>query len=824
MNQMDPRNMSSVIIRKTWGADDYFICGSPLPITSRGIWSGDSPLNSIFPVFILQAIAGTIVSRVVYMILRPMRQSKFLCSVLGGILLGPSFFGESMKFREKMFPPTEMGVFNSFSTLGAMFALFFVSVKVDYKSLITRAGRNSWVIGFSGTIFPWITLLSLFYMYIDYLPPALQIKIVPFFIASFVSLTFFPVVAYSLDELNILTSELGHLSLSATIVSDLMQWFFVLLVAIFKQANLEQAIEAFVSTFILVLISIYGIRPALVSIIKKTPEGKLIDETYVVLILLGALFMGFTTDFLGSSILYGPIILGFIVPDGPPLGSILVEKGECFVSEFLLPLLFVRVGYELDVRAMGDLRTAFTFMAILFAGYFAKFLGVFLASLSFKLRPRTAFLLGLIMNNKGIIEIVIYFRWKRIKYIDEQTFAVLMFSSLAMTAIIAPFTGMLYKPRVRLASSHKQTRLKTIQTTPGASEFRVITCLHNEENVNSIISLLEASNPTEISPICAYVIHLVDLKGSSVPALIPFNAKQKRIFKLSNSPSSNHILRAFENYSRNSNGPVIVQAFTMIAPYIGMHENICRLALEKLTPLIIIPYHENQKHIEGSLVATSIRGFNAKLQRYAPCTVGMLVDRGTRRMNSSHFSYNVAVIFIGGEDDREALALAARMSGHAEVSLCVLRITLHCKKGGEFDSTNKYKGRDNCKHKCKCKGKSKEGEEEEEEEEELMDEALYDEFKIKNMGNACVVCREVVADCSAQVMDAIQSLESNYDLVMVGRSRHQAMELNDIEMPQLNSKNIEHLGMIGDALVSSELFEGWLSLLVLHRCGRPVHK
>jgi len=320
-----------------------------------------------------------------------------------------------MKFREKMFPPTEMGVFNSFSTLGAMFALFFVSVKVDYKSLITRAGRNSWVIGFSGTIFPWITLLSLFYMYIDYLPPALQIKIVPFFIASFVSLTFFPVVAYSLDELNILTSELGHLSLSATIVSDLMQWFFVLLVAIFKQANLEQAIEAFVSTFILVLISIYGIRPALVSIIKKTPEGKLIDETYVVLILLGALFMGFTTDFLGSSILYGPIILGFIVPDGPPLGSILVEKGECFVSEFLLPLLFVRVGYELDVRAMGDLRTAFTFMAILFAGYFAKFLGVFLASLSFKLRPRTAFLLGLIMNNKGIIEIVIYFRWKRIK-------------------------------------------------------------------------------------------------------------------------------------------------------------------------------------------------------------------------------------------------------------------------------------------------------------------------------------------------------------------------------------------------------------------------
>ncbi|KAK7851656.1 cation/h(+) antiporter 15, partial [Quercus suber] len=579
--------------------------------------------------------------------------------------------------------------------------------------------------------------------------------------------------AFALDELNLLTSELGQLSLSS-LIGDLLQWLFVVTVASFKQGSTTQAVAAFASTFIVILICIYGIRPALLSIIKKIPQGQAVDEVYVILILLGASLMGFVTDFVGSSITYGPIILGFIIPGGPPLGSILVEKAECFVMEILLPLFFIRIGYELDVSSLRNWKTSVVLACIIFVGYFAKFLGIFVSSISFKLRPRTAFLLGLIMNNKGIIEFIIYFRWKKYGYIDEQTFAVLIFSSLAMTAIIAPFTGMLYKPRVRLASSsHKQIRLKTIQTTPRASEFRVITCLHNEENVQSIISLLEASNPTEISPICAYVIHLVDLKGSSAPALIPFNAKQKRIFKLSNSRSSNHILRAFENYSRNSNGPVIVQAFTMIAPYIGMHENICR---------------------------------------------------GTRRMNSSYFSYNVAVIFIGGEDDREALALAARMSGHAEVSLCVLRITLHCKKGAEFDSTNKHKGRDNCNHKCKCKGKSKEEEEEEEEMEKLMDEALYDEFKIKNMGNACVVCREVVADCSAQVMDAIQSLESNYDLVMVGRSRHQAMELNDIEMPPLNSKNTEHLGVIGDALVSSELFEGWLSLLVLHRCGRPVHK
>ena len=178
-----------------------------------------------------------------------------------------------------------------------------------------------------------------------------------------------------------------------------------------------------------------------------------------------------------------------------------------------------------------------------------------------------------------------------LQYIDEPTFTVLVFSSLAITSIIAPLTEMLYKPEIPLDSSKKYRRLKTIHTTPCTSELRVISCVHNEENVHSLISLLEASNPTELSPICAYVIHLVELTGRTTPLLIPYNAKMKRVSKLTSSAGSDHILHAFENYSKNSNGPVIVQLFTMIVPYKSMHDDICRLALDKQTPLIIVPYH-----------------------------------------------------------------------------------------------------------------------------------------------------------------------------------------------------------------------------------------
>ncbi|KAL0003440.1 hypothetical protein SO802_017221 [Lithocarpus litseifolius] len=817
MDHTSSLNATSLILPKpSLEADSKFICGSPEFDSLRGIFSGYNPLDSIFPTFILQLLAGIVVSRVIYLVLRPFRQSKILCSVLGGILLGPSVMGLNMKFREALFPPIEMGLLSTFSTLGVMYTLFIVSVKTDYKTLVSRAGRITWVIGFAGTFFPWITLMCLFYSYHDYLPPSLQLKFIPFFVAIILSFTFFAVVALALDELNLLTTELGQLSLSSSLISDLLQWFFVITVASFKQGNTTQAVAAFASTFIIVLICIYGIRPAFLSIIKKTPQGQAVDEFYVVLILLGASVMGFVTDFVGSSIVYGPIILGFIIPSGPPLGSILVEKAECFVMEILLPLFFIRIGYELDVSSLRNWKTSVVLMCIIFVGYFAKFLGVFVSSLSFKLRPRTAFLLGLIMNNKGIVELVIYYRWKKYGILDEETFAVMTLSSLAITTFIAPLTEKLYKPQVRLAPNNRRRCMLTIQTTPCTSQFHVITCVHNEENVNSIISLLEASNPTEISPICVYVIHLEELSGNAAPLLAPYIAKKKKIFMRTNSPISDHIFTAFENYSGNSHGPVIVRPFTMIAPYKSMHENICKIAQEKLTPLIIVPYHENQRHIYGNRVTSLIRAFNTNLQTYAPCTVGILVDRGTRQMNTCSFAYNVAVIFIGGEDDREALAYAERMSGHADVSLTILRVSLRIKKQDELDDTNKGKN----------KGKSKEAEKEKEEEEAmememLMDDALYDEFKVKNISNACVVCREVVAESNAQVMDAIQSLEANYDLVMVGRSRYQVMELNDIEMPSSRSKNNEPLGLIGDALVSSEFYQGWLSLLVLHRCRGP---
>ena len=70
-----------------------------------------------------------------------------------------------------------------------------------------------------------------------------------------------------------------------------------------------------------------------------------------------------------------------------------------------------------------------------------------------------------------------------------------------------------------------------------------------------------------------------------------------------------------------------------------------------------------------------VRAPNCSVLELAPCSVGILVDRGSLSHStvSSEASYSIAVIFIGGNDDREALMFAKRMANDPNISLTVIR-------------------------------------------------------------------------------------------------------------------------------------------------------
>lgn len=382
--------------------------------------------------------------------------------------------------------------------------------------------------------------------------------------------------------------------------------------------------------------------------------------------------------------------------------------------------------------------------------------------------------------------------------LDDESFAIMVIVAVVMTGIITPIVTSIYKPARRFLPYKR----RTIQKSKPDSEFRVLVCVHTPRNVPTIINLLEASHPTKRSPICVYVLHLVELTGRASAMLIVHNTRKSGRPALNRTQAqSDHIINAFENYEQHT-GCVTVQPLTAISPYSSMHEDICNLAEDKRVALIIIPFHKHQT-VDGGMEATNpaFRMVNQNLLANAPCSVGILVDRGlngSTRLAANQVTHNIAVLFFGGPDDREALAYAWRMSEHPGNNLTVMRFIA----AEEVEPAARQSPDQNGLRV-----------ETENDNQRQLDEEYINEFRMKIANDESVVYTEKLANNGEETLAAIRSMDQAHDLFIVGRGQGVTSPLTD---GLTDWSECPELGAIGDLLASSD-FASTVSVLVVQQ-------
>ncbi|XP_061375052.1 cation/H(+) antiporter 15-like [Gastrolobium bilobum] len=765
-------------------------------VGSFGVWAGDNPFQFMVPVTLCQIIVTVLVSQVIYYLLRPIKTPKFICYVMGGTLLGPTGLGRIRNgaLMDILFPLKQASFLVSMSKIGAIYFVFIITLRMDLKMNL-KAAKRCWrfgVIPFFCSYFVTVFLLSL------YKPKGHSSGDDAYYIPNVFTISSFAVVCSALTELNLLTTELGQIALSSAMVNEIMQWTMIGL-ELSPPKNLIYSFVYLSLCGLFVLICVFIVRPVMKIIVERTPMGKPIKEIYVIMILLGVPIMSALSDMIGLHFIIGPTLYGLVMPNGPPLASTILERSEVIISEFLMPFFYLYIGLNTDLSEIHKhkhWKVALIFQGILFVGFLVKVLACVLLAPTSNIRLKHGLVLGLMLSVRGIVELMFFARIKKFGIIDTEVFSQMVLYVVFITMICIALIDSLYKhhPRMLKTKSIHEVRVRMIQNSPETSEFNIVSCVHNDGNVHSMIALLEACNPTLTSPINVYVILLIELLGKSTPILLPMKKRNRKSFS-ANYPNTNHILRAFENYSNNSNGPVTIIPYVNVAPYNIMHDATCDLAEDKSVRLLIIPFHENDETL-GSHIVTSIRDLNTSFQARARCTVGILVDRDSRlSMSSSKLCFHLGIFFMGGQDDREALALAIRMLERPNMRVTLLRFVLN--------NNNKNSG-----GAVKFKGN-----EQEEKLESNMDESLIDEFKAKKINNDNVFCQEdVVGDC-IQVFNAIRGSENDYDLVLVGK-RHNIGDVTDEEMSTFMDNAVQ-LGIFGDFLASTEFCDGKVPVLVM---------
>lgn len=99
--------------------------------------------------------------------------------------------------------------------------------------------------------------------------------------------------------------------------------------------------------------------------------------------------------------------------------------------------------------------------------------------------------------------------------------------------------------------------------------------------------------------------------------------------------------------------------------------------------MIVVPYNRQPK-FDGAIGSgnSGARHFNANVLLCATCTVGILVDRRLKCFPvGEERKPRVVVVFLGGADDREAVAYGTRLAMQSSVAVTVVRFLLASGRG-----------------------------------------------------------------------------------------------------------------------------------------------
>ncbi|KAH0905710.1 hypothetical protein HID58_037537 [Brassica napus] len=739
-------------------------------------WESGSTLASSLPFFITQLFVANL---------------SYRC----GLLFSPSVLGNSEFIVQHVFPYRFTMVLETFANLALVYNIFLLGLGMDLRMVrITEA--KPVIIAFAGLLIALPVGVFLYYLPGNGDPEKITSGCVFWSLA--LACTNFPDLARVLADLKLLRSDMGRTAMCAAIITDLCTWvLLVFAFASFNKAGTWNQMMPWVilTTFIFVLLCIYVIRPGITWIFAKTVKAGQVGDTHVWFILGGVVLCGLITDACGVHSITGAFLFGLSIPHDHIIRNMIEEKLHDFLSGILMPLFYIICGLRADIGYMLRFTDKFILVLVICSSFLVKIVTTVVVSLFMQMPTRDALAIGALMNTKGTLSLVVLNAGRDTKALDSPMYTHMTIALLVMSLVVEPLLAVAYKPKKRLV--HYKHR--TVQKIKGETEFRVLACVHILPNVSGVTNLLQVSNPTKQSPLNVFAIHLVELTGRTTASLLIMNDENKPKANFSDRvrAESDQIAESFEAMEVN-NDAMMVQTITAVSPYATMHEDICALAEDKRVCFIILPYH---KHLtpdgrmgEGN---SSHADINQNVLNHAPCSVGILVDRGMAMVRSESFhgepnKRGVAMLFVGGPDDREALSYAWRMVGQHQINLTVVRFV----PGREaLVSAGKVAA-------------------EYEREKQVDDECIY-EFNFKTMNDSSVKYIEKVVNDGQDTISTIREMEDNnsYDLYVVGRGYNSdspvTAGLNDWS-------SSPELGTIGDTLASSN-FTMHASVLVIQQ-------
>lgn len=381
-------------------------------------------------------------------------QPHVLGEILAGILLGPTVLGSlAPELIQWLFPAQGPNAvfFQGFTTLAVVMFMLVVGMEVDL-SLLWRQGRSALSVSFAGILFPFALGFAVAYFYPHFFGSQLGADRFAFalFFATALSISALPVISKILMDLGLYRTELGMIVISSAIFNDLFGWIIFALILGMMGVGAPHGLSIWATIFftlayLLVIFTVgrFLVNRSLPWIHAHTtwPGGVL-----GLAMLLGFFAAGFT-EWIGIHAIFGAFMVGVAIGDSPHLRQrtriVLLE----FVSSILAPLFFASIGLRVNFITHFD---GVLVLFVILIACLGKVLGCGLGARCSGLPWQESWAIGIGMNARGAMEIILGLLALQYGLIREPMFVALV--------IMALFTSMVSGPVMQKVLRQKKSK------------------------------------------------------------------------------------------------------------------------------------------------------------------------------------------------------------------------------------------------------------------------------------------------------------------------------------------------------------------------------
>ena len=402
-------------------------------------------INTLFHALLALAVI-VVTARVAGWLFGLVGQPAVIGEVVGGIMLGPSLLGQiSPALHAQILPASVTPFLSVYAQLGVILYLFLVGLDLDL-SVLRKSGHATLAISHASIIAPFLigSVLALG------LYPILSTSDVPFtvfalFTGVSLSVTAFPVLARILTDLKISRSRMGVVALTCAAIDDVTAWCLLALVVSIVQARSADAVRTVLLTVAFLFVVLQVAAPLVRRVIPRLDRSPDLTRAALSVVLIAMLASAMTTEYIGIHGFFGAFLFGAILPHGSRIATELNRRLDDFVAVLFLPVFFAYTGARTEIGLVSGVQDWLICGVIIAMACLGKFGGTLAASRLSGLNWRDSAALGILMNTRGLVQLIVLNMGLDLGVITPKLFTMLVMMALVTTVMTTPILQILLR-------------------------------------------------------------------------------------------------------------------------------------------------------------------------------------------------------------------------------------------------------------------------------------------------------------------------------------------------------------------------------------------